>query len=81
MLPGVPRTVLKNMNLSGNLTFLKHIFLLPIVLPIGLPIAYYCRGSGAGPAWVLAWGARVLGRTGLGLAWGARVLGRTGLYD
>ena len=25
----------------------------------------------------LAWGARVLGRTGSGLAWGARVLGRT----
>ena len=38
MVLGVPRTVLKNMNLSGNLTFFKHIFLLPIELPIELPI-------------------------------------------
>ena len=33
MVLGVPRTPLKNINLSGNLTFFKHNFLLPIVLP------------------------------------------------
>ena len=38
MVLGVPRTVLKNMNSSGNLTFVEPIFLLPIALPIALPI-------------------------------------------
>ena len=38
MVLGVPRTPLNNINLSGNLTFFKHILLLPIVLPIELPI-------------------------------------------
>ena len=29
---------IKNINFLGNLTFFKHIFLLPIELPIELPI-------------------------------------------
>ena len=35
---GVPRTLLKIMNVSGKYSFFKHICLLPIVLPIVLPI-------------------------------------------
>ena len=38
MVLGVPQTPLKNINLSGNLTFVKPIFVLPIELPIVLPI-------------------------------------------
>ena len=36
--PRSPPDPLKNINLSGKLTFFKHILLLPIVLPIELPI-------------------------------------------
>ena len=38
MVPRVPWTPYKNINLSGFFTFFKHILLLPIVLPIELPI-------------------------------------------
>ena len=57
------------------------LFKLPIVLPIVLPIhSGGITRAWAGPFW-FGLGGPGPGPDPFGLAWGARVLGRTGLYD